>query len=161
MSKYISRVQICYNRYSKYLQDDFSHFEGDILSYIKSTPFFWIILSYKRDFKGFVLLDNFVGNKETNYSAELTTCFEPDAWGAYTRYCAKIFLKKAFDEFGLYKIKALVYPQNHRTSVLLKSSGFKYESTLKNETLRNNRPQDIDVYSLYRMYYYKEIIDKI
>ncbi len=153
--RYIPQVIACYKRFSKYLQDDFSPSKNNIISLLLCIPYFYIILSYDDVFMGFVFLDNFVGDNSTNFSAELTTCFEPKAWGVFTRYSAKFFLKKAFDELGLYKIKALVYPQNHRTSVLLKSAGFEYETTLKNETVNNNKLQDIDVYSIYRTYYYK------
>ncbi|MCM1339093.1 MAG: GNAT family N-acetyltransferase [Muribaculaceae bacterium] len=104
---------------------------------------------------GFVYLDNFIGNGDMLYSAELTTCFDRCAWGVFTRYCAKFFLKKCFDEFGLYKIKAQIYSDNYRVKSLLKSSGFVHEATLKNETLRLGKPQNIEVYSLYRDYYYK------
>lgn len=104
---------------------------------------------------GFVSLDNFIGGGNILYSAELTTCFEKKAWGSFTRYSAKIFLKKCFDELGLVKIKVQVYPDNFRTKALLKSSGFEYESTLKAETMRGGKMQDIDIYALYRTYYYK------
>ena len=105
---------------------------------------------------GFVFLDNFVGNKEQMFSAEITTCFDKKAWGNFTRYCAKFFLKMCFDNFGLYKIKAQIYPDNFRVRNFLKSCGFEYETTLKNETLRAGKPQDIEVYALYRSYYYKD-----
>ncbi len=154
--RYIPQFQNYYKRFAKYLQDDFSNFEDDIISYIESFPFFWFIVSFvENQFMGFVALDNFVGNNLINYSAELTTGFVPEAWGNFTRYSAKFFLKKAFDELGLYKIKANIFPDNYRTSVLLKSAGFEYETTLKNETIRKNKYQDIDVYSIYRTYYYK------
>jgi RimJ/RimL family protein N-acetyltransferase len=103
---------------------------------------------------GFVCLDNFTGNKRIKYSAELSTCFERRAWGDFTRYCAKIFLKKCFDELGLYKIKVQIFPDNFRIKTLLKYAGFKYEATLPKETIRNNKLQDIEVYSLYKDYYY-------
>ncbi|MBD5402148.1 GNAT family N-acetyltransferase [bacterium] len=153
---YISDIQKCYSRYAKYLQDDFMHFENDVYSFLAHTyPFFWAILTRDDEFMGFVLLDNFIGNDNCLYSAELTTCFNRQAWGDFTKYCAKIFLKKCFDELGLSKIKAQVYPDNFRTKMLLKSAGFEYETTLKAETLRKGKPQDLDVYALYRTYYYK------
>lgn len=170
---YIPAIKACYSKYSRYLQDDFANFDDDILSYIEHCfPFFWVVLTYDNRFMGFVSLDNFTGGinyadnssiyisnekKVSNilYSAELTTCFDKKAWGDFTRYSAKIFLKKCFDELGLYKIKVQVYPDNFRTAALMKSTGFKYESTLKSETLRNGKPQDIDIYALYRTYYYK------
>lgn len=150
---YISQIQSCYSKYRKYLCDDFA--PDDIYIFIKSYyPYFWAILDNEDNFMGFVGLDNFVGNGSTNFSAELTTCFPRRAWGDFTRYSAKIFLKKCFDELGLYKIKAQIFPDNYRVKTLLKYAGFKYETTLTKETLRFGKPQDIDIYSLYRNYYY-------
>lgn len=152
--RYIPSVEKCYRKYFKYFQDDFLHVNlKDLISNV--YPFFWIILDYSDNFMGFVFLDNFVGNDGKVFSAELTTCFDKKAWGAFTRYSAKIFLKKCFDEFELFKIKAQIYPDNFRIRNLLKDCGFMYESTLKNETLRKGKPQDIEVFSLYRSYYYK------
>ncbi len=155
--RYIPQVERCYRKYLKYLQDDFflSNNE-DIKTLIHNiSPNFWVITNHFDEFMGFVYLDNFIGNKNYLYSAELTTCFDRKAWGSFTRYSAKIFLKKAFDEFGLQKIKAQIYPDNFRIKNLLKAAGFVYESTLKNETLRLGKMQDIEVYAIYRDYYYK------
>lgn len=155
---YLHDIKRCYGRYYKYLQDDFSPpYITDIFSFLKEkSPNFWVITDYNTGkFMGFVFLDNFVGCAGNLYSAELTTCFDVRAWGNYTRYSAKFFLKKCFDDFGLYKIKAQIYPDNFRVKNLLKDSGFIYEATLKNETKRAGKPQDIEVYSLYRDYYYK------
>ena len=153
---YIPFIKNCYNKYYKILQDDFAKYESDIFSYIEHCfPYFWVVTTYNNEFMGFVCLDNFIGGGNTLYSAELTTCFDKKAWGTFTRYSAKIFLKKCFDELGLTKIKVQVYPDNFRTAALMKCSGFKYESTLKAETLRQGKMQDIDIYALYRTYYYK------
>ena len=154
---YIPFIEKCWKRFSKYFQDDFSsYFIKD--SFIKciSNPFFWVVLDYEENFMGFVFLDNFVGSDGKLFSAEITTCFEKEAWGSFTRYSAKFFLKKCFDELGLYKIKAQIYPDNFRIRNYLKDCGFVFEATLKNETLRAGKPQDIDVYALYRNYYYKD-----
>ena len=70
-------------------------------------------------------------------------------WGDYTKKCAKLFLNFCFERFGFYKIKALVYPENSRVITLLKHAGFEKEALLKNETLRNNSLQDIEVYSVF------------
>lgn len=154
--RYVPELERCYHKYFKYFQDDFSlSLKQNVLNYIVQIPFFWIILDYFDNFMGFVFLDNFIGNAEKLYSAELTTCFDRRAWGSFTRYSAKIFLKKCFDEFGLQKIKAQIYPDNFRVKNLLKDCGFEYETTLKNETIRLGKPQDIEVYGLYRSYYYK------
>ena len=144
-----------FSKYSKYIQDDFRSKEDFFDSISLVLPYFWLILDYKGNFMGFVYLDNFVGNAENLYSAELTTCFMPKAWGDFTRYSAKIFLKKCFDELKLQKITANIYPDNFRVKNLLKDCGFIYESTLKNTTLRQEKMQDIDIYGLYRSYYYE------
>ena len=155
---YIPKVQTCFQRYYKYLLDDFA--PVDIYSLIKSvSPYFWLILNNKNEFMGFVFLDNIIGSQETSYSAEITTCFDKKAWGDYTRYSAKFFLKKCFDEFGFQKIKAQIYPDNFRVIQLLKSSGFQYECTVPKETIRNGKLQDIEIYGLYRSYYYKKEAD--
>ena len=54
------------------------------------------------------------------------------------------------------KIKAQIYPDNFRVRNFLKDCGFVYETTLKNETLRGGKFQDIEIYALYRNYYYKD-----
>ena len=155
--RYFPSLEACFRKYFKYLQDDFSNYDGtNFIEFILSMfPFWWIILDSNNNFMGFVYLDNFVGNGEKLYCAELTTCFEKKAWGIYVRYSAKFFLKKCFDELGLQKIKVQIYPDNFRVKKLLKDLGFVYESTLKNETVRLGKMQDIEVYGLYRNYYYK------
>jgi len=158
---YIPEIEVCYGKYLKYLQDDFSPYKNSsILSFLSAlSPHFWVITNQTDDFMGFVFLDNFTGNNNFLYSAELTTCFAKRAWGSFTRYSAKFFLKKCFDEYGLYKIEARIYPDNCRIKTLLKSSGFEYESLLKNTTMRLGKPQDIEVYGLYRNYYYKNEVN--
>jgi RimJ/RimL family protein N-acetyltransferase len=149
-------VKRCWDKYGKYFQDDFSleFSECNFLKMLKNC-YFWVVLDSAGNFKGFVFLDNFVGDEKHLYSAEVTTCFDRSAWGIFPRYSAKFFLKKCFDDFGLHKIKAQIYPDNFRVRNYLKSCGFEYETTLKNETLRMGKSQDIEVYALYRNYYYK------
>jgi len=135
------------------LRDDFAPDDCEFI--ISKIPYLWAIYTKDGEFAGFVFLDNFVGNGKSAFSAELTTCFERKMWGSFTKYCAKVFLKKCFEEFGLHKIRACIYPDNFRISALLKSSGFVYEATLPQETIRNGKLQDIDIYALYRNYYLK------
>jgi RimJ/RimL family protein N-acetyltransferase len=149
----IPKVKRLFIKYFGYIQDDFSCVKN-INDYIFSLrPFFWLILDYDENFMGFVYLDNIVGGNNEMFSAELTTVFEPAAWGSFTRYSAKIFLKKCFDELNLQKITANIYPDNYRVKNLLKDAGFTYETTLKNATKRNGKFQDIDIYAIYRSYY--------
>lgn len=151
--RYIPKILNCYQKYSKYLRDDFASEDMEFI--FSKLRYLWVILTAQEKFMGFAFLDNWVSGKNVNYSAEITTCFEKEAWGSFTRYSAKFFLKYCFDVFGLTKIQALIYPDNYRVSKLLKSSGFKYETNLPSATLRGGKPQDINIYALYRDYYYK------
>ncbi len=155
--EYIPLVAQCFNKYFKFLLDDFSTcYTSDIYSFIENvSPYFWVVLDMNDKFMGFGFLDNFTGNKNKLYSAEISTCFARWAWGSYTRFVSKIFLKKCFDEIGLTKITAKIYPDNFRVKHLLRACGFEYEATIPNETLRFGKMQDIEVYGLYRDYYYK------
>lgn len=148
---YIPDIQRCYKQFAKYLQDDFAKFDENIFFYLEqSFPFFWVVLNEDNEFMGFVALENPCGDEKTFYSAELLTCLDKKAWGSFSRYSANIFLRKCFEELGICKLKALVFPDNFRTSTLLKTSGFKYETTLPTETIRFGKPQDIDVYARYK-----------
>ncbi len=158
--RYIPDILSCYGKYAKYLQDDYAG-EYGFLNMFASYPNFWVITDMSDEFMGFVFLDNFIGNGSTNFSAELTVCFDKKAWGSYSAYCAKIFLKQCFDRFGFYKIKVLVFPDNYRTKTLMKKAGFEYETTLPCETLRNGQLQDIEVYSIKRKYYYKDEVNYV
>lgn len=149
--KYLKSVNHLYTKYMKYIEDDYN--EDTIAGLItRTTPFFWVILS-DTSFAGFVYLENIIGNSKSLHSAEITTCFHPDFWGDFSKYSAKIFLKQCFDKFGFQKIKAVVYPENFRVKKLLQLSGFQKEAELKNETLRNGKSQDLEIYSVFKTYY--------
>lgn len=151
--EHIKYIEPLYKKFRCYLEDDYS--EDTLAGVINRTaPFFWSIFTHiDNQFAGFVYLDNIIGSKKHLHSAELTTCFHPDFWGDFSKYAAKIFLKKCFDEFGLTKIKGLIYPQNYRVKNLLKSSGFEKEAELKAETMRSGKLQNIEIYSLFKTYY--------
>ena len=146
---YFQQALFLYIKYSKFLDDDFAQNNLTIYDYflnlIQKTLFFVIV--EEETVSGFVYLDNFIGNDKKLHSAELTTCFDKRFWGNYTKTCAKIFLDYCFKIYDFEKIKALVYPENFRVKTLLKSAGFEKEALLKGETLKNNKLQDIEIYS--------------
>lgn len=153
-TEYFDFLNHLYNRYSRYLEDDYN--KDTIAGIISRTyPFFWVITENNSSKipAGFVYLENITGNNEKLHGAEITTCFHPDFWGDFPKYCAKIFLKRCFDKFGFQKIKAVVYPHNCRVKMLLKSAGFKKEALLKSETMKNGQLQDIEIYSVYKTDY--------
>ena len=148
---YFEQALFLYSKYSKYLDDDYARDGLSILQYFeqlvkKTFPFFYVIVE-EDAVVGFVYLDNIIGDSNNFHSAELTTCFNKKVWGNYTKLCALIFLNFCFNKLGFKKIKALVYPENHRVKALLKYSGFKKEGLLQDETKRNNKLQDIEIYA--------------
>lgn len=154
---YLPQVIKLYEKFSKYLYDDYfleskmSSVDAVIDLIEKTSPFFWVIVDKNSSrMAGFVFLDNWVGSKFKVYSAEITTCFEPEFWGKYTKMCAKKFIKFCFKKYKINKMKALVFPQNFKVRTLLKKSGFKSEAILKSETLKNGKMQDIEVFSIIK-----------
>lgn len=150
-TNHLPRIFFLYHKYEKFLHDDYipkMEFK-DFLEFLSLTEFFWAILEEDTNkFAGFVYLDNVIGNSGKLHSAELTTCFEKTFWGEKTYLCAKEFLQYAFDTYGFYKIKAEIYPENFRVKTLLKKCGFEHDCTLKHETLKNGKLQNIELYSL-------------
>lgn len=153
--QYLPSVIKLYEKFSKYLHDDYftenqiSSVDSIINLVEKTSPFFWVVVDKKSSkFAGFVFLDNWIGNKNNFHSAEITTCFEPEFWGKYTKICAGKFVKYCFKKYNLKKMKAYVFPQNYRVKMLLKKTGFRKEATLRAETIKDGKLQDIDVYSI-------------
>lgn len=154
---YLPQIIGLYERFSKYLHDDYflqkqkSSVDAVIDLVERTSPFFWVIVDKKSDkFAGFVFLENLVGSTVNFHSAEITTCFEPEFWGKYTKACAKKFVNYCFKKYKFKKLKAYVFPQNAKVKMLLKKTGFKKEAMLKAETLKNGELQDIETYSIIK-----------
>jgi len=155
--EYLPQVIQLYERFSKYLHDDYflenqiSSVDAVINLVEKISPFFWVVVEEKSSkFAGFVFLENWIGAKNNFHSAEITTCFTPSFWGKYTKICAKKFIKYCFKKYKFKKLKAYIFPQNSRVKTLLKKSGFKKEALLRAETIKNKKSQDIEVYSIIK-----------
>lgn len=154
---FLPQIISLYGKFSKFLNDDYFQADNSVVDSVinlieKTTPYFWVILDKKSTkFAGFVFLDNWVGNKNSCHSAEVTTCFNPAFWGKYTKNCAQKFIKYCFKKFRLKKLKAYIFPQNSRVKTLLKKSGFKKEALLRAETFKNGVLQDIEVYSIVKI----------
>lgn len=155
--EHLPQIIKLYEKFSNALYDDYflEHKKSSVDSVIdlieKATPYFWVILEKNSNkFAGFCFLDNWVGTNNIKHSAEVTTCFEPEFWGKYTKICARKFIKFCFKKYKIKKLKALVFLQNIRVKTLLKNSGFKKEALLKAETIKNGKLQDIEVYSIVK-----------
>ncbi len=136
-------------RFSRYLSDDYSNkdlLEDIICTIEQSYPFYWVILN-NETFAGYVFLENIIGDCNKFHSAEITTCFEPEFWGDFTKRTAKKFTRYCFKKLGFRKLKAKVFKGNYRAAAVLKSAGLKFEAELKSETMKNGKPQDILIYS--------------
>ncbi len=153
-TQYLSNVIFLYNRYSKYLNDDYAPETTycNLVELIERTnPFFYVILEAKTgDFAGFVYLDNLIGNSKALHSGEITVCFEQKHWGSFTRKTAICFFDYCFNKLELKKIKAQIYPFNNRVRKLLEFSGFKQDGILRGETLKYGKIEDVEVYSLLK-----------
>ena len=148
---YFEQALFLYANSTKFIDDDFARNGLSLYEYFvnlvnNTAPFFFVIVENEKVL-GIVYLDNIIGDSKNLHSAELTTCFDKSYWGVFPKICAIIFLNLCFEKFGFKKIKALVYPENYRVKTLLKFAGFKFEALLKGETMRNNKEQDIEVYS--------------
>lgn len=155
--QYLPQVVALYKKFSKFLHDDYflqnqnSSVDQVIELIEKTSPFFWCVIDAKSSrLAGFAFLDNWVGSKKQAHSAEVTTCFNPEFWGKYTKIAAKKFIKYCFKKYKLRKLRAYIFPQNFRVQSLLKTAGFTKEAVLKGETLKNGQMQDIDVYSIIK-----------
>lgn len=152
--EHLPQVISLYEKFSRYLHDDYflenkSALESVLELVERTAPYFWVIIRKKSGaLAGFVFLDNLIGTKGMLHSAEVTTCFDPKFWGDYTKFCAKKFTKYCFKNYGLKKLKATVFSENFKVKTLLKKAGFKKEATLKAETLKNGKLQDIEIYSI-------------
>ncbi len=147
--KYLPEIMFLYLRYSKYLEDDFTDHKTSFLAYFtdlveRLSPFFWAVVDENDLLAGFIYLENFTGIKGRLYSAEITTCFNQKYWGHFTYLTGLIFLDYAQNILGLKKLKAVIYKENFRVKTLLKKLGFEKEALHRSETIKNNKPQDIE-----------------
>ena len=151
-TKYLPNVTFLYSRYKKFLNDDYAppQVYNYVLDLIESTsPLFFIILNAKtEEFAGFVYLDNLTGNSKHIHGAEVSACFEQKYWGDFTKKSALLFFNYCFNELKLKKIKAQIYPFNHRVKTLLRYTGFQLDGTLRAETLKSGNLTNLEVYSL-------------
>ena len=158
--KYFPQVMKLYIKYLRNLEDDFSLFsqrslEGMVETIERISPHFYLVLA-DDEVCGFFCLEHLIGSENKIHSAEVITCFNRKYWGVFTKYAARNFQDFCFDVLGLTKIKALVYPQNSRVKAILRVCGFRREALLKAETRKNNRLQDIEIYSVLNEHNIKE-----
>jgi len=152
-TEYLTQAMFLHLRWREFLDDDYakcpeqSFYEYFVDTVERLSPFFWVVVKDGAAV-GIVYLENVTGSGKELYNSEITVCFDKSVWGGYTLETLKLFKRYYFEALGFRKIKALVYPQNFRVKTLLKRIGFKQEGLLHAETLKNGKPQDIEVYAL-------------
>ena len=142
-------------KYERFMFDDYFNKEDltdDLINLVENSGrFFWVIIDGKtNEFMGFAYFDNFIGCENNFHSAELNTCFCRKYWGNPVREAGRKFIKYCFKKYKFKKIKAVVFRENSAVKGLLRYLGFKKEAFLKNETLKNNQLQDVEIYSALR-----------
>lgn len=150
---FLENIFNLYQKYEKFLNDDYTQKDllEEVLSIVERTsPFFWVVLSEEK-FAGFIFLENIIGNEKNLHSAEITTCFEQEFWGDFTKKVGKKFINYCFKKLKFKKLKGLVFKGNTRIQTLLKSLGMEFEAELKAETMKNGKPQDIQIFSITKV----------
>lgn len=154
--KYVKEAEKLLEKHKKKLFDDFFFEEisnQNLILKILDISYgnFWFILDSKSlNFAGLVFLDDFIGNKNNNHSAQISVCFMKQYFGSFVLDSAKIFIPFVFRHFDLNKLYAHVYDFNLLAKKLIRQVGFKLEAKLKAHTILNGKMQDVCVFSLIR-----------
>lgn len=114
------------------------------------VPYFWLFLDeYTHKTLGFCYLYDIVPAKNHIHTASASICFDKNAFGAPAQNAAKTLLKSLFQDYKIYKIKAECYLDNHYVPNFLIKLGFNKEAVLKNEAIVENKPKDIEIWSIF------------
>lgn len=151
-TEYLPKIFDLYSRYTENLEDDFSPLHKSFENFLdfaeKISPHIYAVF-YENNLCGVIFLENFTGDTENLYSAEVSICIKRKYWGKTALYISEIFKKYCFDVLKITKLKALIYPQNKLVKRLLNKCGFKKEAVLISETVKNSKPQNIEIYSVF------------
>ena len=98
---------------------------------------------------GFCYFYDIVPGKNHIYSAFASICFAKKALGMRAYVGAKRLMNHMFRELKVTKIKAECYSDNLLVPNFLAKLDFQHEATLKCETIVQNRPKDIEIWSIF------------
>lgn len=135
-------------KHNNVLTDDFCMQNFDRLL-DEVSPHLYVGL-YNGEFIGFVYLEDWRGGFGKYFSATMTVCIEKKFRGRIAREASRKFIAEIFSYYNCYKLKSLVFPHNFQVMNYLLSLGFKKESVLLNETMKNGKPVDMDLYCIYK-----------
>lgn len=145
---------ICANR-KKMFDDEF--FNGRtpapkrVLEFIEAyLPYFWLFLDdNSRKTLGFCYFYDIVPAKTHIHTATATICFDKSALGKPALTGAKALLDIAFNRLRIYKMKAECYFDTPYIQNFLVRLGFSLEAILKNETIVDSTPKNIEIWSIF------------
>ena len=113
-------------------------------------PYFWLFYDVKTgEILGFCYFYDIVPGKNHIYSAFASICFAKKALGMRAYVGAKRLMNYMFRELKVTKIKAECYSDNLLVPNFLAKLDFQHEATLKSETIVQNRPKDIEIWSIF------------
>ncbi len=113
-------------------------------------PYFWLFLDDKnRKVQGFCYLYDIIPAKNRIHTASASICFDKAVFGKPALNTAKKLLNQVFCTMNIYKIKAECYFDNHYMPNFLTKLGFQREAILINETIVDNQPKSIEIWSIF------------
>ncbi|RFU68006.1 N-acetyltransferase [Peribacillus saganii] len=161
--------------YNIFSLDEVTRFYGlDNLTSIKEA--FHIIESFKNNFHskrgirwGIIhkQTDQFIGTvginnwSSPNKRAEIGYELHPHFWrNGYTTEAVSKILSYAFNDLGLQRIGAVVYPENIASANMLKKIGFQHEGLLRDYIYQGGRSHEVNVFSLLKKEFLESSIKK-
>ncbi len=113
-------------------------------------PYFWVFYRVETgEILGFSYFYDVIPSKNKIHSASATICFKKSARGIPALTGAKKLIIHAFGGLDIYKIKAECFSDNFYMPKFLTRLGFEHEASLKNETIVNNTPKNLEIWSLF------------
>ncbi len=113
-------------------------------------PYFWVFYAVETgEILGFCYLYDIIPAKKRIYNVSVTICFKKSARGLPAYIGAKKLLLQVFRFMHVYKIKAECWFDNYYMPNYLKKLGFQHEATLKNEAIVDNKPKNLEIWSIF------------
>ncbi|MBB6453114.1 ribosomal-protein-alanine N-acetyltransferase [Salirhabdus euzebyi] len=107
-----------------------------------------IVLKENNTFIGTIGFNNLmIRNKRTEVGYEI----HPNYWrNGYTSEALKEIINYGFEEFDLFRIAAVTYPENKPSWKMLEKIGFEKEGLLRGYLYQHNKSNDAFIFSLIR-----------
>ena len=114
------------------------------------VPYFWLFYDTNTlKVQGFCYFYDIIPHKNHIHTASASICFDKAVWGKPALSVAKKLLNQVFCTLNIYKIKAECYFDNYFMPNFLTKLGFRREAILKNETIVDNQPKNIEIWSIF------------